>query len=148
MKRQLLISAAAAGLLFGATGAWADCAEELAQLEEGVSKDGSMAPLQEEGAATPQTGGDMAAGGGEAATGEGEVAKTGETEPLEADPSLATSGQDAQAQSAGGETAAEQAEGSTGGDGGPAEALARARAALDAGDEAGCMAAVEEAKSM
>ena len=147
MKRQLLISAAAVGLLFGATGAWADCAEELAQLNEGVSKTGAMAPLQEPGSATPQTGG-AATGGDAAATGEGEVAKTGETEPLGTDPSLATSGQDAQAQSEGGATAAEQAEGAAGGGGGRAEALARAQAALDAGDEAGCMAAVEEAKSM
>jgi hypothetical protein len=147
MKRQLLITAAAAALLFGASAAWADCAEELAQLQEGVSKTGAMAPLAESAPATPQTGGGAAAGG-ESATGDGEIAKTGDTAPLEANPDVATSAQDAQAQSAGGETAAAQAEGAEGDGASRAEALARAQAALDAGDEAGCMAAVEEAKAM
>jgi hypothetical protein len=147
MKRHLLISAAAVALLSIASAASADCAEELAQLQEGASKTGAMAPLEGSAPATPQTGGGAAAGG-EAAGGEGEIAKTGDTAPLEADPDLATSAQDAQAQSRGGETAAAQAEGAAGGGDGRAEALARAQAALDAGDEAGCMAAVEEAKSM
>ena len=67
--------------------------------------------------------------------------------PLGADPDVATSAEDAQAQSQGGETAAAQAAGAAG-SGGPAkaDALARAQAALDAGDEAACMSALEEAK--
>jgi hypothetical protein len=137
-----LISGAAAALLLATSSAMADCADELAQLTQGVSKDGSLAPLQRSTDATPQTG--DASGGEEVATGEGEVAKTGDTEPLQADPSLATSGQDAQAQSAGGATAAAQAAGAEGND--KADALARAQAALDSGDEAACMRAVDEAK--
>jgi hypothetical protein len=147
MKRHLLISAAAVAMLSIASAASADCAEELAQLQEGVSKTGAMAPLEGSAPATPQTGGGAAAGG-EAAPGENEIAKTGDTAPLQMDPDVATSVQDAQAQSQGGETAAAQAEGAEGDGKTQADALARAQAALDAGDEAGCMAAVEEAKSM
>jgi hypothetical protein len=148
MKRHLLLAAAALGMT--ATAASADCAAEIEALSEGVSKDGSMAPLA--APATPQTGESTAAAGSAgSADAEGEIAKEGSTAPLEADPSVATSAEDAQAQSQGGETAAQQAQGAAGGEGGGtmrAEALARAQTALDAGDEAGCMEAVEEAKGL
>lgn len=165
MNGKMLISAAAAALLLGATGASADCREDLAKLTEGVSKDGSMAPLQEsssvatqdmdkEAASKAAEGSDTAMGGTAAMGSEtastdsdqsGEVAKDGTEEPLNADPDLATSGQDAQAQSEGGETAAEQAMAGDGSEDRDA-AIARAQAALDAGDEAACMEALEEAK--
>jgi hypothetical protein len=143
MKRHQLISAVAAALLIGATSAAADCREELARLEGGISKDGSLAPLQSPADATPQAGG--AADAEPSAADSGTIAKDGETEPLQTDPSLATSGQDAQAQSQGGATAAEQAAGAAGGPD-RAAAVEQARAALDAGDEAACMEAVKAAK--
>ncbi len=60
---------------------------------------------------------------------------------------MATSAQDAQAQSQGGETAAAQAAGASGGDGSDKQAaIDRAQKALDAGDEEACMQAVEEAR--
>ena len=147
MKRHLLISAAAVALLSIASAASADCAEELAQLQEGVSKTGAMAPLQESAEATPQTGGGAAAGGESA--GEGEIAKTGDTAPLQVDPN--------HRHLRPGCAGAEPGRRDRGGAGARApraatrpreDALARAQAALDNGDEAGCMAAVEEAKSM
>lgn len=141
MKRRLL-TAAAAGLLLCAGAASADCAAEIRHLTEGISKDGSLAPLQTPADATPQTGDTTASDA--PAEAEGEVAKTGDAAPLATDPAQAMSGEDAQAQSAGGATAAEQAAGAPGD--AKADALARAEAALAAGDEAGCMAAVEEAK--
>ena len=150
MKRTLLATVAALALSVAA--ASADCAADLAQMGhgsgEGISKDGSLAPLQSAGEGTPQTGGDAAGGGTE--TGEGEVAKDGSAAPLEADAQVATSGQDAQAQQAGGDTAAAQAAGSGGSGHGDdmQAALDRAQAALDAGDEAGCMAALEEARGL
>jgi hypothetical protein len=144
MKRQLMIATAAC-LTLAAGAAAADCADEIAALGQGVAKDGSTAPLA--APATPQTGGDAAATATPPAAG-GEVAKDGSTAPLGTDPALATSAQDAQAQSQGGATAAEQAQGGEGGGTMRAEALARAQVALDAGDEAGCMQAVEEAKGL
>jgi hypothetical protein len=152
MKRQLMMATAAC-MTLAAGAASADCAAEIAALGGGVAKDGSTAPLAMQ--ATPQTGGDAAAapaaGAEGAAEGEGEVAKDASTAPLATDPALATSAEDAQAQSMGGATAAQQAQGTMEGEGAGtmrAEALARAQAALDAGDEAGCMEAVEEAKGM
>ena len=141
MKR-LLLSAAAA-LAFGAPAAFADCSAELAQLRGSVAKDGSLAPLQTPSDATQQG----AEAGTEGAAGAEGIAKDGSLAPLAADPNVATSGEDAQAQSQGGATAAAQAAGEAG-TAPPAreDALARAQAALDAGDEAGCLAAVEEAK--
>jgi len=132
----------AAVLALGATAAQADCREELAQLGGGA-KDGSAAPLQEGTNATPQVGGEgTAPAHGEA------MATDGAETPLGTDPGLATSEQDVAAQQAGGATAAEQAAGAGAGDGSRAAVLARAEAALAAGDEAGCMAAVEEMKGM
>lgn len=133
----------AAVLALGAGAAAADCKAELAELMAAGPKDGSMAPMAE--GATPQTGG---AEQGAEAPAEG-VAKDGSMAPLGTDPGVATSSQDAQAQQAGGATAAEQAAGEAGSaEGGREAALAKAEAALAAGDEAGCTAAVEEAKSM
>ncbi len=146
MKRHHMILAASATMFLSAAAASADCREELAQLSGGISKDGSLAPLQDSpDDATPQTGGGDAA----AAPAEGEgLAKDGSNAPMGADPAIATSAQDAQAQQQGGDTAAEQAAGAAGAGGSSdrEEALTRAQAALDAGDEAGCMAAVQEAK--
>jgi hypothetical protein len=143
MTYHRLILATAAALGLGATAAAADCAEELAQLTGGVSKEGAMAPLEGATGETPQTTGEAA--GGE--TSAEEVAKDGDMEPLGADESLAMSGQDVAAQQEGGKTAAELAGGAAAGTDRDA-AIARAQTALDAGDEAGCMTAIEEAKGM
>ena len=98
--------ACAAILAFGAGAAAADCREELAQLSQGLSKDGSRAPLQSgEGNATPQQGASAATGAADTPG----VAKDGTEMPVGTDPNLATSPQDAQAQSEGGATAAAQA---------------------------------------
>jgi hypothetical protein len=127
--RQQLISATLVALLAGTTGALADCAAELAQL----TQDSSTAPAD----APPQTGG---AGGEAGATGEGED-KDGGT--------FSTFGQEGAPEREGDDPAAAQASGgSAGGSGDRAAALQRARAALDAGDEAACMQAVEEARAM
>jgi hypothetical protein len=144
MKRHNLIAAAllSAGLGFATTAA-ADCATELDTLA-GVSKDGTIAPLAER--ATPQTGG-MAAAPDDAMA--KDAGKAGNLMPMGESADVATSAEDAAAQSAGGETAAAQAAGAEGGgDGGKQAAINEARAALAAGDEAACMAAVEKAKAM
>ena len=70
-------------------------------------------------------------------TGEGEE-KDGGT--------FGTMGQEAQGE--GSDTGAAQASGGDAGSGDRAAALQRAQAALDAGDEAACIEAVEEAKTM
>jgi hypothetical protein len=143
LRRVMLATAA---LVVSASAAVADCEAELAQLSGGVAKDGTMAPLSGEATATPQTGEGAAA---EATAGEG-IAKDGSETPLTADPGIATSAQDVEAQQQGGATAAEQAMGEAGGAEleGRDAAIARAHEALAAGDEAGCMSAVEEAKGM
>ena len=145
MRLHRLMLAIAAGLALGVGAAAADCREELAALTGGGAKDGSMAPLSGEAGATPQTGGDGTAA---EAPAEG-VAKDGSETPLATDPSIATSPQDVEAQQQGGATAAEQAMGEAGAaEGGRDAAIAKAETALAAGDEAGCMAAVEAAKGM
>jgi hypothetical protein len=138
-----------------------------------VAKDGSTAPLEQPdasattgaAAATPEADG-MAAGetsgpaareagvasGGEAAGGD-KIAKDGSTMPLSDDGTppvdTAMSQQDADAQQGGGMTAAAEASGAdTSMDGEVMAALNRARAAEQAGDEAGCMKAIEEARSL
>ena len=73
--------------------------------------------------------------------------KDGSLTPMGTSPDVATSAQDAQAQSEGGKTAAEQAAGAKGTES-RAAALEEARAALAKGDEEACMAAVEKAKGM
>jgi hypothetical protein len=130
-----------------ATGiASADCSEELASLTGGVSKDGTTAPLVGDAAPTPQTGGDGVVAAAPSTDG---IAKDGSTTPLATDPGVATSVEDAQAQQQGGATAAEQAMGKPGSeDEGRKAAIAEAHAALAAGDEAGCMAALEKANQM
>lgn len=105
-------------LLGSITVAYADCAEELARMGGGISKDGSMAPLQEPSA-------------------EGGIAKDGTGMPLNSGADVATSPADVQSQQEGGETAAEEA--MDGND----EALTKAREALAAGDEVGCMDAIK-----
>lgn len=148
MKRHHTLIAAtlvAAGIGGFATAAMADCASELNALSKGGGKDATLAPLSDSTTATPQTGGtakspdEMAKGGG----------KDGSKTPMNADPNIAMSGQDAQAQSEGGQTAAAQAQGAAGsGTGSRQAALDEARAALASGDEDACMAAVQRAKGM
>lgn len=123
MKRHIVTTTAAALLALTAP-AVADCAAELEKLR---------------GAA-------LAGESGQAEAGSGEVIKDGSVAPLETDDTLATSGQDIEAQQEGGDTAAMEAR--EGDDPGRQEALDRAQAALDAGDEDACMAALEEARAM
>lgn len=145
MRRTRILLACAAIVALGAGAAAADCREELAQLSQGISKDGSHAPLQSgAGNATPQQGASASTGAADTPG----VAKDGTEMPVGTDPNLATSPQDTQAQSEGGATAAAQALGAAGGSAGHEDALARAQAALDSGDEAGSMAAVKEAKGI
>lgn len=133
----------ALALAGSATMALADCREELATLKAGgIAKDGSTAPLSDTATPTPQ-------GAGQAPPAEADgsgMAKDGTHAPVGADPGVATSADDAAAQQSGGRTAAEQAAGAAGGGDAHAQALARAEAALAAGDEAACMEAVKEAK--
>lgn len=146
MKRHHNLMAAAlvaAGLGGFATAAMADCAAELDAMSKGGGKDATLAPMSGSSGATPQTGG-MAKDQGEVAKGGG---KDGSLTPMGANPDIAMSSQDAQAQSEGGKTAAAQAQGASGSDSRQA-ALDEARAALASGDENACMAALERAKGM
>ena len=145
---------AACAISAAAAPAWADCQQELALLkgevqpegEEGaIAKDGSLAPLEQGESAAAETSASTADATGQSdpAAADGEVAKDGAEAPLETDLSgIATSGQEAAAQQD--ETAetspvlSEDAQ----------AALARAEAALQSGDETGCMEAVEEARSL
>lgn len=169
MRAHIRILCGAAAVVLSAASAQADCRAELAALGyspdagttgQGISKDGSLAPLE--------TGENEASSGDQSAdssmteaqqdadsnTGSTEgIAKDGTTAPLEAPDDLATSGDDAQAQQEGEPTAAETAntDGAAGETTAKSEAhmaaVEKARAALAAGDEAGCMAAVEEGKN-
>jgi hypothetical protein len=171
MRRYHLIAATIVCGSF-ATAAAADCAAEIDALAMDAGKGGALAPMSATTGATPQTGGEA----GSADETKANAGKDGSLTPMAADPSVATSAQDAQAQSEGGETAAEQAHQQ--GEGGEAEsgagaegeaasgasagtqaqsataatprdaALDEARAALAKGDEDACMAAVEKAKAM
>lgn len=163
----------AALLALTTVSAQADCAAELARLTEGgadaqgISKDGSLAPL--EGASDAAAAGtdaaasqaaDTAEAAGmtsaaptdSAASGEG-IAKDGSHVPLESagggqQPGVAMSGADAQAQQEGQPTAAEQAAGAAGADHSTREAhIQAARDALAAGNEDACMQAVQAAGS-
>ena len=141
-QNHLFAAVLAIGGIGFASMAAADCAAELDSLA-GVTKDGTTAPLAE--GATPQTGGMATAPDAEAADG----GKGGNLMPMGENTDVATSAEDAQAQSQGGETAAAQAMGGAGGDdGGRQAAIDEARAALAAGDEEACMAALEKAKGM
>ncbi len=164
MKRYCGLMAGCALFVMSGAAAYADCAEDLAALhgEAGgapgaIAMDGSLAPLEDDADAGDTDGDSEAASGGETtgsgaeaetqARGEG-ISKDGTLAPLEgAGAEVATSQQDAQAQQAGEETAAQEAESGSEGSARMA-ALDRAQAALDAGDEAGCSAALEEARSL
>lgn len=140
MKRlHILLSVAA--LMTMAGGAYADCREDFAQMQPGVSKDGSRAPLAEGTGGTLQTSDGQPATemGGASASGEG-IAKDGTQTPLSMDPGVATSAQDAQAQQQGGGMAAEVAGGQAGEAASASSVLEEAQAALDRGDEAACRA--------
>jgi hypothetical protein len=149
MKRYRGFLAGCALFAISGAAAHADCAEDLASLTAGgISKDGSLAPLQE--SATPDPGAAAAEASpnpeaGESAAGAESISKDGSQSPFEgAGDAVATSAQDVEAQQRGEPTAAQQAENGSE----RAAAIERAQAALDAGDEAGCNAALEEARSL
>ncbi|MGK7652216.1 hypothetical protein ACSQ76_07325 [Roseovarius sp. B08] len=166
MKHKLT-SAIALCAIAGLSGpAFADCQEELAKLtgeagmetEGEISKDGSLAPLEDPDADAGATDTSAASSGdtGDDATDDGEVVKDGDNEPLDADTSqVATSGQDAAAQqegdsadsSASADSADSSASGSQEMSQEAKDAIATAKAALEAGDETACMEAVEEARN-
>ena len=139
MKHGIMLPVAAAFMLIGVGAASADCAAELAKLSGGIIQDGSLAPLAD--TPPPATEGTAPTA---AETPEG-LQQDGTEKPLGASPDIATSAQDAASQSAGGDTAAAQATGEGHAAPDKQAALAKAQAALDAGDEAGCMAALEAA---
>lgn len=167
MKATVTWMASGAFFAMTAVAAQADCAAELARLteggaaSEGISKDGSLAPLEgaPDAAATDAAGtaetADMngAAPTPDTATAEGGdgIAKDGSLMPLEdasgQQAGVAMSGADAQAQQEGLPTAAEQAAGAGAGDSTRDAHIQAARDALAAGDENACMAAVQAAQS-
>lgn len=115
MKTVITAAATAVVLSLGLASAHADCANKTS----GISKDGSLAPLEQAGqadqnqqAAANQTGGSTTgtATGDQANAGNG-VVKDGSTAPLGTSPSIATSPQDVQRQQEGQPTAAAQATG-------------------------------------
>lgn len=126
MATSLKILVAAMSLAFVGS-AHADCADDLAKLEEnipatqdeGISKDGSLAPLQED-----------------AGLGQDNPAAKGD--PTD----QAMSGQDVEAQQEGQPVAAESAQSETDTEDRSA-AISKARAALESGDEAACREALE-----
>ena len=133
----------ALALTGSATIALADCKDEMAALKaSGVVKDGTTVPLSDTATPTPQGAGQA---GLPEVSGSG-LAKDGTKAPMGADPGVAASADDAAAQQSGGSTAAEQAAGAPGGGNAKDQALARAEAALAAGDEGACMEALKEAK--
>ncbi|MGA0614040.1 hypothetical protein [Paracoccus sp. KR1-242] len=150
MNRYCMIVASGALVTVSALAAQADCAAEIAKLDstasapaEGISKDGSLAPMQD-GSATQ---GQQAAASPEKPASDG-VAKDGTLAPLEGQGNAdktnqAMSADDAQAQQEGKPTAAAEATQGMA----PDASLAEARAALAAGDEEACMKALEAAKA-
>lgn len=153
--KSFLLAAASTVSLSMAGGAYADCAADLAMMDgqaskhDGISKDGSLAPLQSQAADTPD-GGTASPATTPSPSGAGEIAKDGSTAPMQpsgdAVPDQAMSGQDAQAQQDGAPTAAEQAASDEPTDA-HSMAVEEARAALAKGDEAACKAALEKAKA-
>lgn len=156
---------AACAFSTAAAPAWADCKQELAQLQgqiqdEGageISKDGSLAPLEGDDTSENSSSGAAVGTSPETTsssnqtslgTDDGEIAKDGSEVPLNTDTAgIAMSGQDAEAQQddasaalaeKGPETVSQEVH----------AALARAADALEAGDEAGCLEAVEEARAL
>jgi hypothetical protein len=153
MRHHAGILAGLALLTLSAGPALASCADEIAALSAkvagsggagaaahggGISKDGSLAPLQDSSTAASTE--------ANSSTG-GKVAKDGSNMPLSGtgegpSPTTAMSDQDAQSQQQGGQTAAEASQAS--GNGEMTAALDQARAAEKAGDETGCMKALEK----
>ncbi|WP_428515619.1 hypothetical protein [Roseovarius sp.] len=179
MKRKMT-SVLAICTIAGLSGpALADCQDELAQLtgeagmevEGGISKDGSLAPLEDPDASADASGSmdgadstsdtgasdsgsdtDLSAQAedmnSDASESDGEVVKDGDTAPLETDTSsVATSGQDAAAQQdgSGDDSATTSSDSEMSQE--AKDAIETAKAALEAGDEKACMEAVEEARN-
>ncbi|VDS08087.1 hypothetical protein PARHAE_01268 [Paracoccus haematequi] len=183
MKATFTWVAGGAFLALTAVSAQADCAAELARLTEGgaaaegISKDGSLAPLEgapdaaagsdaaateaadtaeaagmNSAAPTPEGAADGAASTDTAGADGGEgIAKDGTHVPLEdasgQQAGVAMSGADAQAQQEGQPTAAEQASGGAMDHSGREAHIQAARDALAAGNEDACMEAVKAAQS-
>lgn len=109
MRKTILTAAATAALLaFGAVSANAECATNSA----GISKDGSLAPLQQpaDGSADAGSSGTTTGPASEQANAAGGVSKDGSNMPMASEPGggtdVATSAQDAQSQQEGSPTAA------------------------------------------
>jgi len=109
MRKTILTAAATAALLtFGSASASAECATNSA----GISKDGSLAPLQQpaDGGADAGSAGTTTGPASEQANAAGEISKDGSTMPMASEPGggtdVATSGQDVQRQQEGSPTAA------------------------------------------
>ena len=116
MRKTILTAAATAALLtFGAASANAECATNSA----GISKDGSLAPLQQpaDGSAEAGTTGTTTGPASEQANAAGEIAKDGSTMPMATEPGggtdVATSAQDVQRQQEGQPTAAAEGQANT-----------------------------------
>lgn len=136
------------------------------ETREGIAKDGSLAPLEEgedtsaqDEIATASTSGDTPATemaiDEDVSTDSEEIAKDGTRAPLETDEepgsqSESASGEDGSAVAVSQQSVEAQQDRASAGSGGNArtEALARAQAALDRGDEDACMSAVQEARSL
>jgi hypothetical protein len=167
MKRHFIPILGFAALTFGSGGALAACTDELARLMPGtttgsvsgtagteagrIAKDGNNAPLQSNSAGQAQS-----TGQANRPAGADGVAKDGTTAPLAgqsgaANPGVATSGQDAQAQQRPNQpTSSSDARTPAPTSRSPAmmAALDRARTMQQQGNEAGCMDAVNEARRL
>jgi hypothetical protein len=119
MRKMILTAAATAAVLaFGAASASAECATHA-----GISKDGSLAPLQQPADGSADAGASGTTTGpasGNQANASGELSKDGSTAPLATEPGggtgVATSAQDAQRQQDGQPTAAAQGKSDTAAD--------------------------------
>jgi hypothetical protein len=118
MLRTMISAAATVALLaFGGATAQAECTTNSA----GISKDGSLAPLQQPGAAaTNTTTGTTGAAADASGNAAGGIAKDGSTMPMASEPgggnaNVATSPQDVQSQQSGQATAAAGAKGTSAG---------------------------------
>ncbi len=169
MKRQLISIFSFAALALGSGAAHAACSEELARLMPGtttgsvagttapateagrLAKDGNNAPLQ-----TGSAGQAQSTGQANRPAGTDGVAKDGTTAPLAgqsgaANPGVATSGQDAQAQQRPNpptSTSDSRNPQPTARSPAMMAALERARTMQQQGNEAGCMEAVNEARRL
>ncbi|MFZ5962705.1 hypothetical protein ACOXXX_07110 [Thalassococcus sp. BH17M4-6] len=117
------------GMSDGGTTETAQNDDGMSDEQDGISKDGSLAPLE-----------NADAGSDDMSDSDAQIAKDGDTAPLETDTSaIATSGQAAadQQDMAAGEKSQEYQ-----------DAIEVAEAALEAGNESACMEAVEEARSL